>query len=129
VSQVIDVRRLISFEASEDGFCVRIRVEDSVGRQAVLFFPIECITSLMMTLPGMAATAIQRRQKNPKARITYPLAHFEIELTSDPSTRILTLKTPDGFMVSFSLSENQWRRIGASILQVPAEPDQPTRFN
>jgi hypothetical protein len=129
VSQDVDVRKLICFEASDDGFSIRIRVEDAIGRPALLSFPIECITSLMMTLPSMTATAIQRRQNNPKARITYPLAHFEIELTADPETRILTLKTPDGFTVSFSLSESQCRRIGALTLQVPAEPAGPSRFN
>jgi hypothetical protein len=32
-------------------------------------------------------------------------------LGADRHTRILTLKTPDGFKVSFAVSEDQYRRI------------------
>ena len=129
MTQYVNVQRLIDFKASEDGLSIQIRVDNTVGERSLLSFPIECITSLLMTLPGMAAAAIQRRQNNPKARITYPLAHFEVELTSDPETRILTLKTPDGFMVSFSLHGEQWRRIGALAAQAPEEPRHPSQLN
>jgi hypothetical protein len=40
-----------------------------------------------------------------------------MELSTDLSTRILTLKTPDGFTVSFAVSEDQLSEITRSGAQ------------
>jgi hypothetical protein len=113
----IDVRKLTRFETADDGFSIKILVEDATGRPATLSFPIECLTSLIMTLPEMVTAAVQRQQKDPTLRVTFPLEQFEVELSSDLDTRILTLRTSDGFAVSFSLSEEQCRGIGCAGLE------------
>jgi len=110
----IDVRKLTRFETADDGSSIKILVEDATGRPASLSFPIDCLTSLIMTLPGMVTGAVQRQQKDPTLRVTFPLEQFEVERSSDLDTRILTLRTPDGFAVSFSLSEEQCRGIGCA---------------
>jgi hypothetical protein len=113
----IQVRKLTRFETVDDGTSIKIFVEDATGQPATLSFPIECLTSLMMTLPGMVTAAVQRQKKDPTLRVTFPLEQFEVELGSDLDTRILTLRTPDGFAVSFSLSEEQCRGIGCAGLE------------
>jgi hypothetical protein len=110
----IDVRKLTRFETADDGSSIKILVEDATGRPASLSFPIECLTSLIMTLPAMVTAAVQRQQKDPTLRVTFPLEQFEVELSPDFHTRILTLRTLDGFAVSFSLSEEQCRGIGCA---------------
>src|SRR4051812_2558336 len=57
----------------------------------------ETLSSLVMTLPRMLETAVERRRDDPQARIVYPLAEWRIEISEDYSTRILTLITSDGF--------------------------------
>jgi hypothetical protein len=49
-------------------------------------------------------------------RITYPLGEFEIELGPD-NLRILTIGTPDGFTVSFSLTEELSHELGRAHLE------------
>ena len=44
-------------------------------------------------------------------RITYPVTEFQIEL-SPGNFRILTIGTPDGFTVSFSLTEELSQELG-----------------
>jgi hypothetical protein len=115
----IDVRKLIRFETADDGSSIEMLVQDSAGRSASLSFPIECLTSLIMTLPGMVTSALQHRQKDPTLRVVFPLQEFDVELSSNLDTRILTLKTPDGFAVSFGLNEDQCRRIGCATPRRP----------
>ena len=113
----INVRKLHRFETAEDGSSIELLVEDVAGRPASLSFPTECLTSLIMTLPAMVTSAIQQRRKDPTSRVVFPLEQFVIELGSDQATRILTLKTPDGFAVSFGLSEDQCRSMGCDALE------------
>jgi hypothetical protein len=54
----------------------------------------------------MVNTIAQRA--GPCLRVVYPLGDHEFELSADGSTRILTLRTRDGFEVSFTVSEEQF---------------------
>jgi hypothetical protein len=125
----IDIEKLTRFETADDGSSIEMLVEDIAGRSASLSFPIECLTSLIMTLPGMVTSAVQRRQKDPTLRVVFPLQQFEVELSSNLDTRILTLMTPDGFAVSFSLSEDQCRKIGCAVPGKAAVPRRHLRLN
>jgi hypothetical protein len=87
-------------------------MKDVSGRLVSLHMPLECLTQLIMTLPGMARRALQQRHCDPSFRIVYPVARFQVELARDLETRILTLETPDGFNASFGLTEEQCREIG-----------------
>jgi hypothetical protein len=49
-------------------------------------------------------------------RITYPAAEFQIEL-SPGNFRILTIGTPDGFTVSFSLTDELSQELGEAHLK------------
>jgi hypothetical protein len=112
VSKSIDVAQLTSFETAVDGSAIKMHMEDSAGQAFSICFPVDCLRSLLMTLPKMVTGAVQRRYNDPRLRVTYPVDTFQIELGSDLCTRILTLATPDGFAVSFSLTEEQCQEIG-----------------
>ncbi|MCW5255280.1 hypothetical protein [Verminephrobacter aporrectodeae] len=108
----INVARLVTFQSSDDGTCIRMFTEDSVGLASTVTLTLECLQSLTMTLPAMATSMIQRSQNDPTVRVTYPVDRFQIELSADMRTKILTLTTPDGFSVSFSLNEEQCQELG-----------------
>jgi len=114
VSKNIDVGSLTFFETAVDGSAIKIHLEDRHGQAFSVCFPLSCLNGLVMTLPRMVTAAVQRRYNDPSLRVTYPLAEFQVELGSDLQTRILTLTTPDGFEVSFSLTEQQCRDIGSA---------------
>lgn len=66
--------------------------------------PTECLKALIMTLPDMMRRALRLQHHDPSLRLVYPVASWEIELSSQPGTFILTLRTPDNFHVSFALT-------------------------
>jgi hypothetical protein len=113
----IDIKGLARFETGEDGASISLVAEDVSGRSVRLTFPIDILSSLIMTLPQMLTAAIQRRRNDPSARLVYPLAESRTELSTDLSTRILTLKIPDGFTVSFAVSDEQFRELARSGAQ------------
>lgn len=85
------------------------------GRKCSLSLPTACLQSLIMTLPGVMEQALRLRYKDDSLRLVYPAATISIELSSDQVTYIVTLKTPDGFAVSFSLSEAQMHIFGEAL--------------
>jgi hypothetical protein len=117
MSTSIDIKSLARFEPAEDGGSISLFAEDVSGRSVRLTFTTEVLSSLMMTLAQMVTSAVQRRRNDPSARLVYPLAESKIELSTDLSTRILTLKTPDGFTVSFAVSNDQLSEIARSRAQ------------
>ena len=112
----IQVHRLINFETATDGTAVRLLVDDVAGRTVGIIFTIETLSALLMTLPTMATSAIKRAHNDPAMRIRYPATDFRIEL-SPGNVRILTIGTPDGISVSFSLTEEFSQELGEAHLK------------
>jgi hypothetical protein len=112
----IGVSRLVNFETASDGSSIKLLVESDDGNIVGIVLTIETVTALLMTLPTMAASAVKRANHDPSLRITYPMREFEIESTSD-NLRILTIGTPDGFWVSFSLTEELSQELGEAHLR------------
>ena len=110
----VDIKSISRFETARDGESISLLAEDVSGRAVRLTFTTQVLSSLVMTLPQMVTSAVQRRRNDPSARLVYPLAESKIELSTDLSTRILTLITPDGFTVSFAVNDDQLSKIGRS---------------
>ncbi|SHN77667.1 hypothetical protein SAMN05444170_3482 [Bradyrhizobium erythrophlei] len=116
----IDIRRLVNFETAIDGTAVKLVAEDQAGRTVDIILTVEILSALLMTLPKMASSAVRRANHDPRMRITYPLREFQIEAAPD-NFRILTIGTPDGFTVSFSLTEELSRELGEAHLKGSGE--------
>src|ERR1700751_3410373 len=112
----VEVKRLVNFETAIDGTAVTLIVPDVPNRTFSIILTLETLSALLMTLPTMALSAVKRAHNDPSMRITYPLREFEIELGPD-NIRILTIGTPDGFTVSFSLTEELSQELGAAHLE------------
>ena len=112
----VEVSRLMNFETASDGSAIRLVVEDQAGQTVGIILAVKTLTALLMTLPTMASNAVKRASNDPRTRITYPLREFTIESTTD-NLRILTVGTPDGFRVSFSLTEELSRELGEAHLK------------
>ena len=105
------IGEMTRFETAEDGLSVRLDMEDVNGRLVSLRMPLHCLNQLIITLPLMISRALQQQHHDASLRMVYPVARFRLELGADFETRILTLETPDGFSVSFGLTEEQCRDI------------------
>ena len=111
----IQIQSLVKFETATDGTAVKLIVTDIDDRKIGIILSIETLTALLMTLPAMASSAVKRAHNDLSMRITYPLREFEIEFGPD-NLRILTVGTPDGFKVSFSLTEDLSLELGKAHL-------------
>ena len=112
----VEIKRLVNFETAANGTAVKLIVRDVANRTFSIILTLETLSALLMTLPTMALSAVKRAHNDPTMRITYPLREFEIELGPD-NLRILTIGTPDGFTVSFSLTEELSQELGRAHLE------------
>src|SRR5260221_5538456 len=105
-------KELIAYDIGSEGsrFCLRFSCVN--GKQGSLSFPTECLKALIMTLPRMMTQALWARYGDDSLHLVYPAEIVQIERSPDPNTFIMTLTTPDGFGMSFSLSAEQLDTLG-----------------
>lgn len=119
MSTVIRAQSLTTFEVSSAGTHVRINTRDEQGQPGTLEMPVDCLSQLLMTLPRMIQTALQRRDGQ-SARLTYPMESFRLELgeldANGGQVYILTLKTDGAFEVSFTLKDNLLGVVAQTII-------------
>jgi len=109
---IIRARQLTTFSVAPDGRSVAIGVADEEGQSAALTLPAECLKSLILTLPDMMRRALRLQHGDPSLRLVYPLASWEVERSTQPEIRIVTLRTSDGFHVSFGITPKELREMG-----------------
>lgn len=116
------VKELTTYKISEDGQSVTLKMLDELGAEAALSFGIGELGNLVMTLPGLIETALQRQLRDGSFRFAYPVGSWAIEESTDPSSLIVTLRTKDGFGVSFSMPRGNAMRLAHSLSEVEHKP-------
>lgn len=116
------VKELTSYKISEDGQSVTLKMLDEVGTESALSFGIGELGNLVMTLPGLIETALQRQLRDGSFRFAYPVGSWAIEESTDPSSLIVTLRTKDGFGVSFSMPRGNAMKLAHSLSEVEHKP-------
>jgi hypothetical protein len=100
----IDVASLTTCQVAPDGHYVRLNFEDALGRPAALKLPSSCVHQLVMTLPQLLSQALQAQYADRSLRAVFPLGEWRLEVVAGSKELILTMRTPEGFEVAFSLS-------------------------
>jgi hypothetical protein len=128
----IDAAELTTYDVDPEGQFVRLHLKDHSGQAGTLVLPTDCVTQLMMSLPGMVQKALRNLQGDDSLRLAHPLESFNVEAgeTSTTGTRqyILTLATAGGFAVSFSGSETDLASLGGAISNDVVPLTQPQTF-
>ena len=101
---IIRAKHLTTFSVAEDGSSVSLGVSDEDGHAGALMLPAACLKQLIMTLPEMTRQALRLQHDDPSLRLVYRAAGWEVERSTVPETFIVTLRTVDGFHVSFALT-------------------------
>jgi hypothetical protein len=114
--------QLTTFDVAPDGESVAIHVTDDQGSPSTLVLPTECLNALMMTLPDIVRRSLQARYGDPSMRVVYPVGSWSLERSAVPGNVIVTLRTPDGFSVSFGLSPLELLRMWTQGASTAAEP-------
>ena len=110
---VIRGRQLTRFDVAPDGESFSLPVTDEEASPAALVLPSECLPALMMTLPEIVRRSLQHRFGDRSMRVVYPVGSWEVEGSPRPGTLVVTLRTPDGFAVSFGLPALELLRLCA----------------
>jgi hypothetical protein len=113
----IRAKHLTTFSVAPGGSSVAIGVADEEGQAAALMLPTECLWALIMTLPDMMRRALRAQHRDPSLRLVYPVASWEIERSTRPETRIVTLRTSDGFYVSFAMTTKDLREMSEAVAE------------
>jgi hypothetical protein len=113
MSKTQTVANFTSCEVSGDGEAIRLSYCDDAGATRDLNISAEQAGALAMTLPRLLSAALQARSRDPNLRFVFPLA--------GSAHRILSLRTSDGFEVSFSLSQEALAEM-SELIDLGAEP-------
>lgn len=105
---------LTTYGVNPDGRQVRIHLRDQTGKSAVLELPTQALSELMMTLPRMLQQALQKQYDDSSLRLVHELGDFQLEQAGGIDRLILTLKTTDGFEVSFAVTNASLAEISSA---------------
>jgi hypothetical protein len=124
--------RLTTCGVTPDGETVGLEFVDDSGTPVTVQLPFNQAEAVVMTLPHLLARSVRRRTGNQQARYVFSLAEWLIEDTNAQDCLIVTLKTTDGFEVSFGVPLESCRALGWSLrheadkLIDAGEPDEET---
>lgn len=99
----IIVKEMTTYSISDDGTEITLSLIDKDNNPTSLVFQVPDLGNLAMTLPSLIEAALRRQLRDGSFRYAYPIGSWAIEQSTDPSSLIATLRTKDGFGVSFSM--------------------------
>jgi hypothetical protein len=117
----IESRELTTCDVTRDGEVVRLKFIDTAGNAVVLSLPFAQAGALTMTLPHLLTKALKARFGNEGSRFVYPLGAWFLEGVADGRTVIVTLRTTDGFEVSFAAPLDHCRSLASDLEREAAE--------
>jgi hypothetical protein len=107
--------KLTTCDVTGDGEVIRLDLIDAAGNPGSLRLPFEQAGALAMTLPGLLTRALKARCGNESSRYVFPLGEWQLEGVADGHTLIVTLKTTDGFEVSFAAPLERCRSLASDL--------------
>src|SRR5690606_23181468 len=121
----IKVKKMTTYEISDNGEAVTLSLVDDNGQPTSLRFQIPELGNLSMTLPALIEGALRRRYRAGSFRFAYPMGSWSIEQALDPSSLIVTLETSDGFGISFSMDRDRAIELSLSLSGADERPAAP----
>jgi hypothetical protein len=114
----LSVQSLTTCEVAADGHSICINLKDAHGRPASLILPTDCAHQLIMTLPQLLSNALKPEASDDSVRAVFPLGFWRLERAGGENAYILTLRTTDGFDVSFSLSAGDIAKMTSGFKEI-----------
>jgi hypothetical protein len=117
----IESAQLTTCDVTRDGDAIRLRFVDTAGNPVSLKLPFAQAGALTMTLPHLLTKALRARRGNEGSRFIFPLGEWVLEGVADGRTVIVTLKTTDGFEVSFAAPLEHCRSLASGLRREATE--------
>ena len=114
--------RLTTCSVAPDGRHVGLEFVDGNGATVTLELPFEQAEAMAMTLPHLLARALRRQTGDESARYVFGLREWAVESAKNHDCLIATLKTDDGFEVSFGIPFEASRSLGLYLLSGSRQP-------
>lgn len=111
----VDVKQLSDYAVAADGQSISLGVVDANNCNIQLTMDVDQLGMLVMTLPGLIERALRAKYRDATLRYCHPTGTYMVEQASDPNSLIVTMRTPDGFGVSFSMSRAQADVLGDAL--------------
>ncbi len=102
---------LTAWSVLPGGRRVHLGFEDASGRRCRLNLPFDALSALLLTIPRIMGAALRARG-DPSARVIQPLGSWHLERAAGTGCLILTLSTPNGFDVAFTVAPDQLAAMG-----------------
>jgi hypothetical protein len=117
LSAVVTIRcsKLTTCNALDDGETVKLDLVDAGGNPVSLLLSFEQAESIAMTLPRLLTHAVKKQTRQDNSRYVFPLGQWLLEAIEDRHSFILTLRTVDGFEVSFRVPQDTCRALGWTL--------------
>jgi hypothetical protein len=112
---LIKGKRLTAWSVTQDGEHVRLGLVDDDGRPCAVLLPTAVLSGLMMTIPRMLQDALRVKFSDGSLRMIHELGDWRVERAAGTDASILSLATPDGFEVTFSVATPQADRLGKTL--------------
>lgn len=109
--------RLTTCRVATDGRNVDLEFIDCYGATVTVELPFDQAEAVVMTLPSLLAHALRMQTGDDEARYVFGLREWSVESTKDQTCLIATLKTMDGFEVSFGIPYEACRSLGWNLQQ------------
>jgi hypothetical protein len=108
---------LTTCQVAADGGSVALELIDGSGAVVTVELPFDQAEAIVMTLPTLLTQALQQQTGNDDARYVFGLGEWSLENAKGQACLIATLKTTDGFEVSFSIPFDACRSLGWNLYQ------------
>ena len=108
--------RLTTCHVAADGTNVGLEFIDHSGTAVTVQLPLDQAEAVVMTLPHLLTQALRQCTGNEKSRYVFDLDEWFIESAKDQKCLIATLKTTNGFEVSFGIPFEACRYFGWNLL-------------
>jgi hypothetical protein len=122
-------KSLTDCQVDPSGELFRLNIACVDGQPASVVLPVECLRSLMMTLPDAIERALQARYDDDTLKVVYPMGGWSIHSAEGSEGMILTITTPDGFKVSFKLTHADASNLATSLGEVDASAEPKPAYN
>jgi hypothetical protein len=108
-------KALTTYQVDPAGDSLRLNFVAADDRPASVVLPVDCLRSLLMTLPGLIEQALKARYRDDTLKVVYPVGGWSLQAAAGAERLILTLSTPDDFKVSFALTPGDAEGLAQSL--------------
>jgi hypothetical protein len=122
-------KSLTDCQVDKSGELFRLGLACADGSQASVILPVDCLRSLLMTLPNVIERALRARYGDHTLKVVYPMGGWSLHTAEGSENLILTVTTPDDFKVSFSLTQADASSLATSLGQIDPAVELKTSYN